>query len=199
MHKNSRSIAFIATLTLAGVASGAKPDKTAIPPVEPGQAQIVFLRHSIVGARENTLIYDTTSGQPKVIGIIPNHRKLVVSLPPGDHVFMIGNLPMCDFLQASVLPDKRYHVVVVARWPEGFTLRPVRHQADGQPAQYLYSSEEFQNMLKLTTRAGRAPESFVKSELENAETHYAPKWQQWQTKTPEQKAVLTLRPEDGGS
>jgi hypothetical protein len=188
----------MASLAFAAVAFAAKPDKTAVPAVQPGQAQVVFLRHSVVGAKANTLIYETTSGQPKVVGIIPNNRKLVLNVPPGDHVFMIGNLPTCDFLRASVLPDKRYYVVVVSRWPDGFTLRPVRN-GDPQQGGYHFKSEEFPDLLEYTTLAGRAPDSYVKSELKSAETYYPGKWQQWQSKTGEQKASLTLKPEDSES
>ena len=192
MHQKLRPVALIASLLVAGSSLAARPDKSAVPPVPPGQAQIVFLRHSVVSAKANTLVYDTTSGQPKVVGIIPNNRKLVVSIPPGQHVFMIGNLPTCDFLQASVAADKRYYVVVVSRWPDGFTLRPVRSRGTAQQGEYSYDHAEFPDLLRYTTLAGRAPESYVNSELKNAETYYPGKWQQWQSKTPEQKAMLTL-------
>ena len=62
-----------------------------------------------------------------------------------------------------------------------------------------FGSAEFPDLIKYTTLAGRAPDSYVQAELKNAETHHPGKWQQWQAKTPEQKAVLTLRPEDGES
>jgi hypothetical protein len=198
MNKKLLAIPFIALWSLAGAALAAKPDKSAVPAVPAGQAQVVFLRHSVVGAKANTLIYETTAGAPQVVGIIPNNRKLVVNVPPGDHVFMIGNLPTCDFLQASVLPDKRYYVVVVSRWPDGFTLRPVRN-GEAQQGGYTFKSEEFGDQVKYTTLAGRAPDSYVKSELKNAETYYAGKWQQWQSKTGEQKAMLTLKAEDAES
>lgn len=198
MDTRFRVVSVIASLTFMGVALAAKPDKTAVPAVPPGQAQIVFLRHSVVGAKANTLIYETTSGQPRLVGIIPNNRKLVVNVSAGDHVFMIGNLPTCDFLQASLSADKRYYAVVVSRWPDGFTLRPVRH-GEQQQGGYVFKSEEFQDLLRFTTLAGRAPDSYVKSELKNAETYYPGKWEQWQSKTGEQKAVLTLKPEDAES
>lgn len=191
MQTTFNSIALVAALLIAGTAAAAKPDKTAIPPVPQGQAQIVFLRHSVVSSRESTILYDTTSGEPKVVGVMNNNRKIVLNRPPGDYVFMIGNLPLCDFLQASVLPDKRYHVVIVARWPDGFSMRPVRHQ-DG----FLYSSEDFKDLLKYTTIAGGVPESVKADALQKADESYKPKWQQWQTKTPEQKAIVTLRAED---
>ena len=187
-----KSVAVMAVILLLAVpANATKPDKTAIPPVPKDQAQIVFLRHSIVSARETTLLYDTTSGQPKVIAVMNNNRKFVLNVPPGEHVFMVGNLPLCDFLQATVLPDKRYHVVIVPHWPESFTMRPVRH-TDG----ILYTSEEFHDLLKYTTHVGGVPESVKEDALKQAESDYKPKWEQWQAKTPDQKAILTLRAED---
>ena len=186
------TIGFAATVLLfAGVAAAAKPDKSAVPPVQPGLAQIVFMRHSIVNGRESTILYDTTSGQPRVLGVMNNNRKIVVNVPPGEHVFMVGNLPLCDFLKATVLADKRYYVAIVPHWPESFTLRPVRH-TDG----ILYTSEEFRDLVKYTTVAGGVPASVEKDALKKAADAYQPKWQQWQGKTPEQKAVLTLKAED---
>jgi hypothetical protein len=193
MQSRIRSIAWVATCLLAaGAADAAKPDKSAVPPVKKDQAQIVFVRNSLVNARKPTYLYETTSGQPRFVGIIPNLRKLVLDVAPGEHVFMIGNLPLCDFMTASMLADKRYYVVVVSRWPDGASMRPVRHQGDG----YLYTSQEFLDQLKNTTLAGQAPDSIIKEETRKAEASYQAKWEQWQAKTPEQKAVLTLKAED---
>jgi hypothetical protein len=74
-------------------------------------------------------------------------------------------------------------------------MRPVRHQGDG----YLYTSAEFLDQLKNTTLAGQAPDSVIKEETKKAESSYQAKWGQWQAKTPEQKAVLTLKAEDAES
>jgi len=95
-------------------------------------------------------------------------------------------------------PGKRYYAVVVSRWPDGFTLRPVRN-GEAKPGEYSFKHEEFPDLLKYTTLAGRAPDSYVQSELKAAETHYPGKWQQWQAKSGEQKAALTLRTEDAES
>jgi len=181
------------TIFCAGDAAAAsKASKSEVWPVKPGQAQIVLVRNSRVSADQPTFLYETTSGQPKYLGLIANKRKFVLDLPPGDHVLMIGKMPLCDFLQVSVLPDKRYYAVVVSRWPDGTTLRPVRHQGEG----YLYGTKEFLGLLEYTTIAGRAPESMIKEESEKAEAVYPAKWAQWSAKTAEQKAALTIRPED---
>jgi hypothetical protein len=51
-------------------------------------------------------------------------------------------------------------------------------------------------MLKYSTIAGGVPESVAKDGKKMADKDYKPKWDQWQAKTPEQKAILTLKPED---
>jgi hypothetical protein len=118
---------FASLLAFAGVADAKKPVNE-VPPVKKDQAQIVFLRHSTVNARLSTLLYDTTSGTPRVVGLMGNHRKLVVDVPPGDYVFMIGSMPYCDFMKATVLADKRYNVVVIPKWMNSYSMRPVRHE-----------------------------------------------------------------------
>ena len=184
-------VMFASLLVLTGIADAKKPDNT-VPPVKKDQAQIVFLRHSTVNARLSTLLYDTTSGAPKVVGLMGNNRKLVVDVPPGNYVFMIGSMPYCDFMKATVLPNKRYHVVVVPKWMNSYSMRPVRHEG----GQFWYGSEDFADIQRFTTLAGKAPESFVKEELKKAEEDYAKKWAQWQNKLAEEKALLTLRPDD---
>jgi len=182
---------FAASLVFAGVANAKKPSNS-VPAVKTEQAQIVFLRHSTVNSRLSTLLYDTTSGTPKVIGLMGNNRKLVVDVPPGEHVFMVGSMPYCDFMKATVLANKRYNAVVVPKWMNSYSMRPVRHEG----GQFSYGSEDFADIQKFTTLAGKAPESFVKEELAKAEEDYAKKWAQWQNKLPEEKALLTLRAED---
>jgi hypothetical protein len=193
MKRRLGSIAgcLVSALFFQGTADGARQPMTEVWPVKAGQSQIVFVHNSHLDDRP-TFLYETTSGSPKFLGMITNKRKFVLDLPPGDHVFMMGNLPLCDFLQASVMPDNRYYVVAIARFPDGMTLRPVRHQGDG----YLYGSQNFMNLLTDATIAGRTPEKIMKEEMKNAEKFYPAKWAQWQTKTPEQKAVLTLLPAD---
>ncbi len=192
MKSISTPVWLASMLLMAAAAQASKPDKSATPAIKAGQAQLVILRDSVVNARKATYVYETTSGEPRFVGIISNHHKLVLDLAPGEHVFMIGNLPLCDFLKATVRADKRYYTMVVSRWPEGFSLRPVRHGGDG----YTYENEEFKKALQTTTLAGRAPDSVIKEEMKNAQESYKAKWEQWQNKVPEQRAVLTLQPED---
>lgn len=186
------SLLLATTFFYSGAAAPATKPKTEVWPVKAGQAQIVLVRNSNVSSDQPVFLYETTAGQPRYLGLIANKRKFVLDLEPGDHVLMIGKMPLCDFMQVSVLPDKRYYAVVVSRWPDGTTMRPVRHQGDG----YVYGTEEFTKLLKYTTIAGRASDSIIKEETRKADEVYAAKWAQWSAKTLEQKAVLTIRAED---
>src|SRR6185503_5817409 len=117
MKTGIASLFLLATIFSAGDAAAAsKSGKSEVWPVKEGQAQIVLVRNSNVSWDQPTFLYETTSGQPKYLRLISNKRKFVLDLPPGDHVLMIGKMPLCDFMPVSVLPGKRYYAVVVARW-----------------------------------------------------------------------------------
>jgi hypothetical protein len=192
MRARTSWIALAAVSLLAGSrVFAAAPDKRAVPAVQPGKSQIVFMRHTSVNALVSTPLYEVTSGTPKVVGKVSNNCKVVLDLAPGDYVFMIGNGPWLEFMRASVLADKRYYVVVTAYWPARFSLRTVRHQE----GEFRYSSREFKEIMNATTLA-KAMSAKDKKGDKNAALFYPPQWEKWQAKTADEKAILTLRPED---
>ena len=184
---------FAALLLLAGPAHAAKADaESAISDVKPGQAQIVFLRRTTVNALVGTILYDVTSGEPKAMGKIGNNRKLIVDIAPGEYLFMVGNNGIQDFMPTTVLADKRYYVVVNAVWPAWFSMRPVRHK----DSEFLYGSEQVTTMVEKTKLAKPYVDDADAKEKEKILGYYKTSWEAWQGKNAEQRAVLTLRPED---
>jgi len=183
-----------ATLFLAGgLAHAAKAEaETAISDIKPGHAQIVFMRRTQVNALVGTIVYDVTSGEPKAAGKLTNNRKLIVDLPPGEYMFMVGNPGLQDFMPTTVLADKRYYVVVNAFWPALFSMRPVRHQG----SEFLYGSEQIKTMVAKNKLAKPYVEEADAQQKEKILGWYQMSWQRWQEKNAEQRAVLTLRPED---
>jgi hypothetical protein len=191
--RTSVSTLIVALALCAGLQAHAlAADKTAIPASQPGHAQVVFMRSSTVNMLVGTDIYDVTSGEPKVVGDISNNRKVVLDLPPGDYTFMVGNMPWLDFMQASVLADKQYFVIVAPHWPTNFSPRAIKRQGEGD---FVYSSPEFAKLLK-KTKLAEPPEAMKADKLEKVAMFYKEQWEKWQAKTPEQKAELTIRPED---
>jgi hypothetical protein len=192
MH--TRAVFLAVFLAASSIAAG-RPSEKAIPPVPAGQAQIVFLRESKVAKTVATFIFETTSGAPEMVGIMPNERKRVLNLAPGDHVFMVDNRPHADFMRASVLAGKRYVVLVAANFSQGFSLRPI--VLKGGEHEYRITSDRIQHMLRETTLAGHAAEKDENKALADARIDFKSKWPEWQSRTPEEQALLTLRPEDG--
>jgi len=172
--------------------NAASPESEAIPDVRQGQAQIVVMRKTSVNALVSMLIYDVTSGQPKVIGKISNSRKFVLDVPPGDYVFMVGLMGGYEFMQASVLADKRYFAVLSPVWPAKYFLRPVRHKE----SEFLYSSKDFDSMLNETKFAEPYTEPMKEKEAKKVMDSYLKRWEKWQTKSAEEKTALTIRHED---
>lgn len=177
-------------LAFTGMALAAsKP--TDVPSVKPGNAQLVFMRSSTVNMLVSTDVYDVTSGPAKRIGKLSNNRKVVLDLPPGEYTLMVGNIPWLDFMKATLVADKQYFVIVAPHWPTNFSPKPVRHQG----AEFLYSSGDFQKLLK-KTKLSDPPEPIDAKEAEKIATFQTAQWEKWQGKTPEQQAEMTLRAED---
>ena len=181
------------SLMLMGLASGyaAAADNSALPDIKPGMAQVVVMRSSMVNGIVSSLLYDTTSGEPKVLGKISNNRKVVVDLPPGDHVLMAGPMNMFEYMPVKVEEGKRYFAVLAPIWPANYILRPVRHKDAG----FLYGSKEFEHLLKKTRIQPYADDMDEKEKQKLLEFHKA-RWEHWQTKSDADKADVSVRPED---
>lgn len=182
-------------LTLLGACTGnvRVADNQSLPPIATDKAQIVFMRSTTVNALVNTVIYDVTAGTPLPVGNIPNGSKVVTHVPPGDHVFMVGNNDYRDFMRASVLPNKRYYVVITAYWPARFSFRPFRHDN----SEFIYATPRFKDLLSDTKIVLETEESRSSGESSSKlDYFYKNSWPKWEAKNPEQKAILTLNPKD---
>jgi hypothetical protein len=187
-----RILAF--SLLLMGLAAGhaTAADNSALPDIKPGMAQVVVMRSSMVNGIVSSLLYDTTSGEPKVLGKISNNRKVVVDLPPGDHVLMVGPMNMFEFMPVTVEEGKRYFAVVAPIWPANYFLRPVRHKDSG----FLYGTKEFERLLKKTKIADPYTETMTEKEQQKLLEFYKGRWESWQTNGADHKAEVSIRPED---
>ena len=187
-----RNLAF--SLMLMGLASGyaAAADNSALPDIKPGMAQVVVMRSTTVNALVSSLLYDTTSGEPKVLGKISNNRKIVLDLAPGEYTLMVGPNGLFEFMNVSVVEGKRYFAVVAPVWPANYFLRPVRHQDSG----FLYGSKEFDRLLKKTKIADPYTETMDEKDRQKLMELYKARWDKWQTKSDAEKLEVSIRPED---
>jgi hypothetical protein len=191
MKKLFSVVAVLAMGTAPGHAADAAKGAP-LPDIKPGMAQVVVMRSTTVNALVSSLLYDTTSGEPKVLGKISNNRKVIVDLPPGDHILMVGPNGLFEFMPVSVVEGKRYFAVVAPVWPANYFLRPVRHSNNG----FLYGTPEFDRLLKKTKIADPYTETMDEKDKAKLMELYKLRWEKWSTKTDAEKLEVSIRPED---
>ena len=172
----------------------AKSKTTAVPEMKAGQAQIVIMRSSQVNLLVGTEICTSTTGDTQGRQKISNNRKVVLDLPAGDYVFMVCNVPWFDFMKASVSADKRYFVIVAPHWPTHFSMRPFTHGRQGRASsctrpKLLPAFEEDES-------CSAVEEPMDERRRQQGGHVYTEQWNKWQGNTAEEKATLTIRPED---
>lgn len=166
-----------------------------IPAVKAGMAQVVFMRSSQVNPLTTPTLYDVTSGSLKLIGDVPNGTKMAVDLKPGDYVFMVRSNANAEFMMATVLPNKRYHVVVIPYAYIAFALRPVR-QSNGE---FLHSSTRVVELLSDTKLVRSVPSDSAEADRKRAEEIYQQAWPKWQSQGADHRNQATLRKEDAAN
>ena len=166
-----------------------------IPPNKAGLAQVVFMRSSQVNPLTTPTLYDVTSGKFKLLGDVPNGTRTVVDLAPGDYVFMVRSNGNAEFMKATVLPNKRYHVVVIPYQYIAFALRPVR-QRNGE---FLYSSGRVSELMNDTKLVRSVPSDSAEADRKKAEEIYQQAWPRWQGQGTDHMNQATLRKEDSAN
>ncbi|MEA3195070.1 MAG: hypothetical protein QOD26_3403 [Betaproteobacteria bacterium] len=195
-----RFVASSAFLLLAACVTPAPPlfapaaDQTT-PPPPADKAQIVFLSpgnlFSMLGH-----VYEVKGGQKELLGTVGPKTKMVVSVVPGNHLFMSNSVGFGHFLDANVDAGKRYYVLMRYVHGRGLQLRPIRNEG-GDP-EFATGNPKFREWLTETQIVTKTAETDgwlekYKSFADDAQTRG---WKEWQEKRPDQRAELTLNRED---
>ena len=197
----------LAGLLAFGAVAGAKEkpkplfvpsaDQT-LPPPAADTAQIVFLEpiNKIQGLFP-VGIYKVDGDTRTLLATTGAHSKAIVNLAPGKHVLMANHSGMiAHFLEAEVEAGKRYYVLVRFIYGRGFQLRPLRTTGTSD---YTVASKDFPQWIAKTKFVDKTPESdvfFEQTQKDNVDKSQAKGWADWQAKTPEERAELTLTPQD---
>lgn len=190
-------------LTLSGCATAppqpllfvnAPAAKLAAPPAD--KAQVIFLMpknlfvdSAVVG------LYDVQDNARTLMAMVPSYGKSVQLLAPGHHRLMSHFGAHTYIMDADLVAGKRYYVLLRFIYANGFQLRPIR--ATG-PSDYSTQNKDFAGWVSATHFVEKSPE---------ADTWYAAYKQQvdaaqakgladWNMKTPQQQAELTLNAVD---
>jgi hypothetical protein len=204
MNRLFLALAAALLLTLGGCASGPPPkpnfaetpDQTlAAPPAD--KAQIVFLEpiNSIQGLFPVGIFKVEGDQQRTLLAITGSHTKAAVLLPPGKHTLMSNMTGVAHFMDVNVEAGKRYYVLVRFIYANGFQLRPLRSSG---ASDYTVNHKSFpewnQDKFVEMTPDGRA--YFEEKFKEGVEKSQASGWKSFQAKTAQERAELTLNPED---
>lgn len=195
-----RSILLVSALTLGGCAGAPlimNSPSQELPAPQPDKAQIVFLNPagSIAGAFLAG-IYEIKKDQREFYGMVGSKNKLFINVDPGQHLFMSNSIGVAHFLDANVDAGKRYYVLLRFVYGRGLQLRPIRPVGNDE---FSASNPQFESWKKDASFVVKTPEAdawYAKYKQDFVDKGQEKGWAEWQAKTPEQRAELTLNRND---
>ena len=188
-------------LTLGGCQSSmmTKSDQTDLKPVG-DQAEIVFLRPSLLGGAIQSTVYKVDADQmgQQFIGVVSSKTKVAYTVAPGDYLFMVI-AENADFMDAHLEAGKTYYALVSPRigvWKARFSLLPIHNDP---AAKYSTQSSDFTDWQSSTTLVESLPQAQHwyaehKGWVDNKRVDYLKKWN---ARSAEDKADLVLHKQDG--
>ena len=173
------------------------PSQSLAPP--PGdKAQIVFLEpiNGIQGLIPVGLFEIDENNSRTLLAVTGARSKVAITFTPGRHRLMANHSGMiAHYLDINVEAGKRYYVLVRFIYGHGFQLRPL---VPSGASDYTVLNKDFPSWVSSTrfvekTREGeehfeRIKDAVTKSQAEGLKT--------WMGKTPQERAELTLNPQD---
>ncbi len=168
------------------------------PVPQTGKAMVVFLRAGFMGGKATASVYDGTDDRVDFLGILYSGDRLAVQVEPGFHRFM-AYAENADFLDATLEAGKRYYVLVRARpgiAKTRFSLIPFHPNAD---AEYSLQGKDFSSWYGAATFVERtaAADAWYDKRREDVAQKKQDYLVKWNAMLPADRAVLTLRLEDG--
>lgn len=91
------------------------------------KAAIIFMRPSSLGGAIQSSVFDVTSSDNVLVGIVSHKTKVAYRVSPGEHLFMVVG-ESADFMKADLESGKTYYALVTPRigvWKARFSLKPV--------------------------------------------------------------------------
>lgn len=152
------------------------------------EALVVFMRPSIGHLTNQAVIFDVTSAQNKLVGIVSAQKKLAYRTKPGKYLFMIMG-ENADFMRAVLEAGKTYYARVDPRMGfSHFSLGAIHRNIDSSKL----SSWQNRCVWVETTEATYEWAEKNASSIQNKRDAYIGKW----NKKPDDRKP-TLSPEDG--
>lgn len=155
------------------------------------KAVVVFMRPSAVGGAVQSSVFDVTTTENILVGIVSSKTKVAYRVSAGDHLFMVIG-ESADFMKAQLLAGKTYYALVTPRmgwWKARFSLRPI-HKED-------LSSEQFREWDSSCEFFENTEDSFqwARDNAPSIQSKREEYFKKWMSKPEEERPVL--REEDG--
>ena len=176
----------------------AKSSVNAAPPVASQQAQIIFMRPSMLGGAIQSSVYEVKNDAEEFIGIVSAKTKTACNVPPGEHLFMVVG-ENADFMMANVDAGKTYYVLVAPRMgvmKARFSLIPIHSDP---AAKYSLAGKDFADWNKGTEFVDQLDSARVwyknnAASVASKRTSYLKDWNALPAST---RAEITLLAKDG--
>ncbi len=156
-------------------------------------AIVVFMRPATFGGAIQSVVYEATTPNHSMVGIVSSGTKVAYRTPPGEHMFMVVS-ESADFLRATLDAGKTYYVLVTPRmgvWRARFSLKPVR-AADFDTSRF--KSWDRSTKLYQNTDASQAWAVNNAPSVQKRRDEAQPRWH---NKPDDDKADATLLASDG--
>ncbi len=167
-------------------------------PPPPDKAQIVFLEpiNSIQGMVP-VGIFEMNGDNRTLLATTGAHSKVAILFTPGHHLLMANQSgAVAHFLDANVEAGKRYYVLLRFIYANGFQMRPVR--PSGSSSDYTIANKNFPAWISETRFVDKTPDSdaFFEKYKDAVTKSQTSGWNSWLAKTAQERAELTLNPQD---
>jgi hypothetical protein len=165
------------------------------------RAQIVFMRPTdLYGGADRAAIFQVDADRKgqQFIGIVSSRTELAYSVPPGDYLFMAES-EIAEFMAARVEAGKTYYALVLPHWGSmtyRFKLQPVHAEGGSKYSTASRDFDKWRAACHLVEKTPEAEQWYLEHQevIEGIRDKYI---EGWDALTPENKAALALRPEDG--
>ena len=154
-----------------------------------GRAVIIFERENVrIGEFFSFGIWDVSERQndPMLVGFLHPTMKVMYEVEPGEHYFMVEFMGRVEMLRAKMKGDSKYYVLMKADsgWKGGSCLLYPIKKGQNNPIEYS-------NFGVLTSS------QWERDYIQDARNYMKEAYAKWDNKSEEDKAKLSLSPEDG--
>lgn len=204
MNRPSNRIVMVAGIFIAAALYGCggavqmHPATTQrIAPPTADKAEVVFMRTSRIAGAISADLFEVVDGTLHLIGTLDPGKKLVHVTTPGRKVFMAYG-DAADFMLGELVAGGTYYAIVRPNWGSGGMI-PTPIRTDGT-TDFNTRTRDFIEWVSGTILVEPDENELAVWNSKPQDHHqdiYEKYWAKFRTKTPEQLAERTLRPQDG--